>query len=318
VTPGGQLRFSVAPLPAEPTQDPTAFEQEVYKILAALYNAEEGSFWTRNNILMGVQGFLIAATANIVSNADKAIGSGANPWRRLPPESTPVNVSTAQGSVRVAVGEASRRKRNRYKGPIRPVDMAELQKRLEQIYAAVDDAASMPLEKHQFVVEPIIMGGRQVGIKGDWDIDMSEARLTNLAYSAIDTIAVFYNSMVVYGKAHGISLDEINAVTDCDPLIIIRNLHNSRKHPEMLASGSSKALELRELRRELKLGPGPIEIDFTPWKPVGGITDTGGAMLMIEGDIVEAASGQGIASFGETITQGLAKWEEFLHRHNLV
>lgn len=54
------------------------FQKEVYKTLAGLYNSEETSFWTRNNILMVVQGFLIAATFNIVSNVDKAIGSGSN------------------------------------------------------------------------------------------------------------------------------------------------------------------------------------------------------------------------------------------------
>jgi hypothetical protein len=61
------------------SHDPSDMEKEVYKTLAGLYNSEESSFWTRNNILMAVQGFLIAATANIVSNVDKAIGSGANP-----------------------------------------------------------------------------------------------------------------------------------------------------------------------------------------------------------------------------------------------
>jgi hypothetical protein len=154
------------------------------------------------------------------------------------------------------VGEASRKKRKRYKGPANPVDIGQLQKKLQQIYAAVENAAADPLQKPQFVVKPVIVDGRQVGVTGDWDIDMSEARLTNFANSAIDTIAVFYNAMVLYGEAHGIPQDEINQVTDCDSLRLIRDLHNSRKHPEMRVGGSGKSLELSNLRRGLKLGPG--------------------------------------------------------------
>ena len=68
---GGTDRLSNPVLPVaeaakSPPQNPTSFEQEVYKTLAGLYNSEESSFWTRNNILMAVHGFLIAATANIV------------------------------------------------------------------------------------------------------------------------------------------------------------------------------------------------------------------------------------------------------------
>jgi hypothetical protein len=80
---GYQLLHSLSspvtcPMRANPSA-PTAVELEVYKALVSLYNSEESSFWTRNNILMAVQGFLIAATASIVSNVDKAIGAAANP-----------------------------------------------------------------------------------------------------------------------------------------------------------------------------------------------------------------------------------------------
>jgi hypothetical protein len=196
--------------------------------------------------------------------------------------------------------------------------MGDLQKRLQQIYAAVEDAAAVTLQAPQWVSKPVIIDGRQVGITGSWDIEMTEARLTNVAYSAIDTISVFCNSMLFYGKSHGIPEDQINQVTEYKPLKLIRDLHNSRKHPEMKASGSGKSLELRELRRGLKSGPKPIEIDFTPWGKNDGLIDTGGAVLTIEGDIVETNTGKGIASLGETIAQGVAKWEEFLHRCNLI
>lgn len=66
-----------APPPAPP--QPSTLEIEVYKSLATLFNSEETSFWTRNNILVVVQGGLIAATASIVGNADKALGAHASP-----------------------------------------------------------------------------------------------------------------------------------------------------------------------------------------------------------------------------------------------
>jgi hypothetical protein len=45
-------------------------EIDIYKVLADLFNSEETSFWTRNNIMVVVQGGLIAATAGVASNAN--------------------------------------------------------------------------------------------------------------------------------------------------------------------------------------------------------------------------------------------------------
>lgn len=69
---------SPTPASAVPTT-PSPLEIEVYKSLSTLFNSEETSFWTRNNILVVVQGGLIAATASIVGNADKALGATATP-----------------------------------------------------------------------------------------------------------------------------------------------------------------------------------------------------------------------------------------------
>jgi hypothetical protein len=51
--------------PARP-RTPTAHELEVYKQLATLFNSEETSFWTRNNILVALQGALVTAFATIL------------------------------------------------------------------------------------------------------------------------------------------------------------------------------------------------------------------------------------------------------------
>lgn len=45
---------------------PTAHELEVYKQLATLFNSEETSFWTRNNILVVLQVALVTAFASIL------------------------------------------------------------------------------------------------------------------------------------------------------------------------------------------------------------------------------------------------------------
>lgn len=45
---------------------PTTHELEVYKQLAQLFNSEETSFWTRNNILIVLQGALVTAFASIL------------------------------------------------------------------------------------------------------------------------------------------------------------------------------------------------------------------------------------------------------------
>jgi hypothetical protein len=70
-----------SPPPASPTPAPagdlTTAQLEVYKILATLFNSEETSFWTRNNILVVVHGALIAATAAIVSQSEKVLTPGA-------------------------------------------------------------------------------------------------------------------------------------------------------------------------------------------------------------------------------------------------
>lgn len=59
-------------------RDHTAIELETYRSLVAMYNSEEASFWTRNNILAAIQGALLASTAAIVGNADKALAPGAS------------------------------------------------------------------------------------------------------------------------------------------------------------------------------------------------------------------------------------------------
>jgi hypothetical protein len=62
---------------------PSALELEVYKTLATLFNSEETSFWTRNNILVAVNGVLIAATGAILGNAEKVLASGASPFATI-------------------------------------------------------------------------------------------------------------------------------------------------------------------------------------------------------------------------------------------
>ena len=58
---------------------PAEAERLAYQTLADLMNSEEAAFWTRNNILVLVQGGLIAAAAGIVGNADKIFGAEAQP-----------------------------------------------------------------------------------------------------------------------------------------------------------------------------------------------------------------------------------------------
>lgn len=64
--------------PAGPPSPPAA-ERLAYQSLTDLLNSEEAAFWTRNNILVLVQGGLIAAAASIVGSADKVFGAEAQP-----------------------------------------------------------------------------------------------------------------------------------------------------------------------------------------------------------------------------------------------
>jgi len=194
------------------------------------------------------------------------------------------------------------------------ITVDDLQKRLQEIYAAVEEVAANPLLKPQWVTAPIIIGGQEVGVSGNWDIQKSGAKLTVFAYSAIDAIAVFYATMMGYGNTHGISEDEVNRVTDFEPLRLIRNLHNTRKHPEMRGGNSEKAVELRDLEVGLNMGPRAMSFDMTPGR-AKGLTDTGGAVLTIEGSIVNVNSNKVVGSFSEVVAQSLARWEEFLGGH---
>lgn len=219
------------------------------------------------------------------------------------------------------MGRASRRKRMRVPGQkveSHPVQFGELQTRLQDIYAAVEENSAVPLQAPQLVTTPVIIDGRQVGIKQNWDIELSDGKFRISAYSAIDAIAVFYASMKSYAKANGISEDEVDQVTEYEPLKLIRNLHNVRKHPEMRNGASEKNLGLRDLQRGMKLGPRPMEIDMTPSPRNRGVIDTGGALLTIEASIVNVDSGEIVASLGQTISQSLSRWEEFLRRHGLM
>lgn len=66
------------PGPPVPAAPPEA-ERLAYQALAELLNSEEAAFWTRNNILVLVQGGLIAAAASIVGSADKVFGADPPP-----------------------------------------------------------------------------------------------------------------------------------------------------------------------------------------------------------------------------------------------
>lgn len=61
-------------------KNPTDLEIEVYKAMASLFNSEESAFWTRNNILAVIHGGLLAATAGIVANSEKALAADAPPF----------------------------------------------------------------------------------------------------------------------------------------------------------------------------------------------------------------------------------------------
>jgi hypothetical protein len=63
-------------MPNDIKQSPNfELELEIYKILAALFNAEEAVFWTRNNVLVVVQAGLIAAATAIAAAALKDLAS---------------------------------------------------------------------------------------------------------------------------------------------------------------------------------------------------------------------------------------------------
>lgn len=64
--------------PGAPGLPQAASEHELaaYKALVDVFNSEELSFWTRNNIIVVVQLALFAATVGIVGNSDKALGKG--------------------------------------------------------------------------------------------------------------------------------------------------------------------------------------------------------------------------------------------------
>jgi len=68
--------------PAGPPSPPEA-ERLAYQSLTNLLNSEEAAFWTRNNILVLVQGGMIAAAASIVGSADKAFGADAQPHAEI-------------------------------------------------------------------------------------------------------------------------------------------------------------------------------------------------------------------------------------------
>lgn len=77
--PGVSLHAPPASNRAAAPADPNPLELEVYKILATLFNSEETSFWARNNILVAVQGGLVAASIAILSRAKEVLQADAHP-----------------------------------------------------------------------------------------------------------------------------------------------------------------------------------------------------------------------------------------------
>jgi hypothetical protein len=152
---------------------------------------------------------------------------------------------------------------------------------------------------------------------------LTPEQLENMARSAINVIAVFYNHCRAYAAEKGIPADEVNNVTKNSlALRLIRDLDNMDKHPGAAAKESGLNPALKGIRRALRLnarpgeGPSYFGVAFNQDQRTGQVVQNNVAITLI-GEVINRDTGERLMHFGTMLDGGVVAWERFLDSHGI-
>ena len=168
----------------------------------------------------------------------------------------------------------------------------DLSRRISRIYAAVNAAEEVDLSKLTGVV---VETDKFVGVWNDFTGGLSDAELSNLAYSLIHNIANLPEHLRKWAARNSKDKGKVDEVfAQSFPLRVIADLSNNDKHGDITRAGeyghSGKRPKLIEINRVLRMTATPggsgvamtLNRDGTP-KVIGG----GSAKAIITGDIID-------------------------------
>ncbi|MCF7635603.1 MAG: hypothetical protein LLF82_001088 [Dehalococcoides mccartyi] len=191
----------------------------------------------------------------------------------------------------------------------------ELIQKIRRIYAAIELSEETDIE--QLIAKPII-DGKRVGFHQNWQGNLSDEQMTNIAFSIIDNIANLKDHLKKWTTNHGINNKIVDACFEnSEPLKIIQDLSNNDKHgyPPRKKGHSKMAPLLRNIHRVMQLKPAPIKgsvVSMTFDKngcPI--VYGSGTKKVILTGEIVDSDN-KIIGDFNKIASQAISDWEVFL------
>ncbi|MGO9935150.1 MAG: hypothetical protein ACLPV8_25510 [Steroidobacteraceae bacterium] len=198
----------------------------------------------------------------------------------------------------------------------RPINLQEIQDRVERMRAAVGDTKTTDTSDIK-VAHGVLPDGHVWGVFWDFQCDVPPAQLQNIAQSAIDNVHKMYEHCEHYAATHSISASEVKAVYQGSrALKIISDLHNLDKHAAQAPNQSGVSPRLSQVRRVPWINPGKGRIEFE--FPSGAKRLVGDAYFVIDGPVMSMRTNKKVTTLGEILEEGVSAWEGFLRKHQIV
>ncbi|BAQ34755.1 MULTISPECIES: hypothetical protein [Dehalococcoides] len=191
----------------------------------------------------------------------------------------------------------------------------ELIQRIKRIYAAIE--LSEETDMRQLIAKPII-NEKRVGFYQDWQGDLNDEQIINLAISIIDNIANLKDHLKKWTINHGIDKTIVDIFFEkSEPLKIIKDLSNNDKHgyPPRKSGHSKRTPVLRNIHRIMQLKTAPIKGSFVSMTfdkngcPI--VRGSGTGKVILTGEIVDS-NNKIIGDFNDIASKAISDWELLL------
>lgn len=192
--------------------------------------------------------------------------------------------------------------------------MSSTTKELQARIRIVQSAISRSLEKDTSTTEVTRTSGTTAKI--DFNKELSEAALWEIALSMIHNVSVIYDHCYTWAEKTGVNTVEVKNVTaNCEALRILRDLDISDKHPTNRASKSGLSPKLQTVFQFLRLTGEDAKLSFSI---KDGVSISGDASLIVSGIIIDEKTGKEIGDLADLTQKGVLAWEAFLKNKGII
>lgn len=187
--------------------------------------------------------------------------------------------------------------------------------RVKRLYTAVKATEETDISKF---LPKVINDGHRKGFYQDWSGGLSEAEITNTAYSLIYNIAHFDTILKKWANKNDQNKTKVNDMFNSSlALQIIKDLSNYDKHPYPPRDGghSGKSPRVDKINTILQMTTKPEKGSFVSLtfnrQGIPQIAGSGTAKVIITGDILDK-DGIKIGDLHKTALEAVEAWENIL------